>query len=258
MPEREKQMRVKTPSSENTCKYCGSQIEVIKLSYGRGKERIVSAMCPCVIEKQKQDKKKKKRQAMKRILQQQGFESGRFAEMTFDNFSHTDANVIEAVKDYSRSVKLNHRNWLYLYGGCGVGKTHMVVALTREIALNRQWKPTLISWVHHLSQVQQSWHDSRVKIDGSLIPESRVLVLDDIDKRAGAQWMLAHLYNIIDYRYIRQLPTIITANRSMAELCRFWDESKGCSDLSRAIISRIMGQLAKIVHMSADDIRLAG
>ena len=70
--------------------------------------------------------------------------------------------------------------------------------------------------------------------------------------------MLAHLYNIVDYRYIRQLPTIITANRSMAELCRFWDENKGGSDLSMAIISRIMGQLAKIVHMSADDIRLAG
>jgi len=251
-------MGIKKPPGENKCQYCGSPIEVIKLSYGRGKEKIVSAMCPCIIEKQKHEKKRKKRQTMMRILQQQGFESGRFAEMTFNNFYQADADVVEAVKDYSRSVKLNQRNWLYLYGGCGVGKTHVAVALTREMALNRQWKPTLISWMHHLSQIQQSWHDSRVKVDGSLILESRVLVLDDIDKRNGAQWMLAHLYNIIDYRYIRQLPTIITANRSMAELCRFWDESKGGSDLSRAIISRIMGQLAKIVHMSADDIRLAG
>jgi len=232
----------------------------LAISFGSRKERIVRLTCPCAIEKQKQDDQKRRQQEMMQILRQRGFESGRYAKMTFDNVSpiHMGSDVIEAVKGYMRSMQLNHRNWLYLYGDCGVGKTHMAVALARKIALDRQWKPALFSWAHHLSQVQQSWHDARVKVDFRLIRDSRVLVLDDMDKKAGGQWALAHLYDIIDYRYIRQLPTVMTANRSIGELCRFWNKSQAGSDLSRAIISRIMGQLGKIVHMTAKDFRLAG
>jgi len=232
----------------------------LAISFGSRKERIVRLRCPCVIEKQKQEEQNRKQQEMRELLRQRGFESGRYARMTFKNLScsHVGSDVIEAVKGYMRSIKLKHRNWLYLYGECGVGKTHMAVALSRQIALDRQWKPALISWAGYLSQVQQSWHDDGVKVERGLIRDSRVLVLDDMDKKVGAQWMLSHLYDIIDYRYIRQLPTIMTANQSMADLCRFWEENQGGSDLSRAIISRIMGQLAKIVHMRAEDFRLAG
>ena len=252
-------MGSKTPYSEDICKYCGKPLEVMTLSFGR-KKRGVRLTCPCVIEKQKRDEQKRKQQEMIQLLWQRGFESGRYAKMTFGNLScsHVGSDVIEAVKGYMRSSKPSQPNWLYLYGDCGVGKTHMAVALARKIALDRQWEPALFSWAHYVNQVQQSWHDARVKVDGRLIRNSRVLVLDDIDKNAGARWMLSHLYEIIDYRYIRQLPTIMTANRSMTDLCRFWDESKAGSDLSRAIISRIMGQLAKIVLLSAKDYRLAG
>lgn len=255
-------MQSKTPCSEDICKHCGNPLQVVKLAicFGSRKERIVRLTCPCVIEKQKRDEKKRKQQEMIQILRQRGFESGRYAKMTFNNVSrsHMGSDVIEAVKGYMGSIELDQRNWLYLYGDCGVGKTHLSVALARQIALDRQWKPALICWTHYLSRVQQSWHDGRVKVDGRLIRDSRLLVLDDIDKKAGARWMLSYLYDIIDYRYIRQLPTIITANKAIGALCRFWDENQGDSDLSKAIISRIMGQLAKIVHIRAQDFRLAG
>jgi DNA replication protein DnaC len=156
------------------------------------------------------------------------------------------------------SMELKGRNWLYLYGDCGAGKTHLAVALARKIALDRQWEPALISWAHYVNRVQQSWQDARVKVDGGPVRESLVLVLDDMDKKEGAPWMLSHLYDIIDYRYMHQLPTIMTANRSIEELCRFWNKSQSGSDLSRAIISRILGQLFKIVHMRGEDFRLLG
>lgn len=255
-------MGSKTQCTEDICKYCGKPLEVIKLaiSFGSKKERIVRLTCPCVIEKHRQGEQKRKQQEMIQLLRQRGFESGRYARMTFEDLSlsHMGSDVIEALKAYMRSIKPNQPNWLYLYGDCGAGKTHMAVALARKIALDRQWKPALFSWAHYVNQVQQSWHDARVKVDGRLIRDSRVLVLDDMDKKAGARWTLSHLYDVIDYRYIRKLPTIMTANRSTADLCRFWNENQGGSDLSRAIISRIMGQLAKIVHMRAEDFRLVG
>lgn len=255
-------MGSKTQTSEEICKYCGKPLEVMRLAvcFGSRKEMIVRLTCKCVMEKQMQDEEKRKRQEMIEILRQRGFDSGRYGKMTFDSlsFSKLGDTVIEAVRGYIRSIELNDRNWLYLYGDCGVGKTHVGVALARQIAFERQWKPALVSWSDYLSRVQQSWHDGRVKVDFSLIRESRMLVLDDMDKKAYAQWMLSHLYDIVDYRYIRQLPTIMTANRSIGELCRFLNESQGASDLSKAIISRIMGQLGKVVHMKGEDYRLAG
>ena len=255
-------MSSKTQCTKGMCKYCGKPLEVMKLAVSSGsrEERIVRLTCPCVIEKRKQDEQKRKQQEMIQILRERGFESGRYARMTFESLSccHMGGDVIESVKGYMRSMELNRRNWLYLYGDCGAGKTHMAVALARKIALDRQWEPAFISWAHYLSRVQQSWQDVQVKVDGRLVRDSRVLVLDDMDKKAGTQWMLSHLYDIIDYRYIQQLPTIMTANRSIGDLCRFWNESQPGSDLSRAITSRILGQLGKIVHMSAEDFRLAG
>ena len=255
-------MALKTQCSEEICEYCGQRLEVMKLALGFGsrKEMIVRLPCACVIERQKQDEQKRKQQEMMWVLRDRGFESGRYARMSFANLSdsHMGRDVIEALEGYMRSMQLKHRNWLYLYGDYGVGKTHIAVALARKVALERQWKPALFSWAHYLSRVQQSWHDVKVKVDWRLIRDSQVLVLDDMDKRAGTQWVLANLYDIIDYRYMRQLPTIMTANRSIGELSRFWNTTEQSSDLSRALISRIMGQLGKIIHLRAEDFRLVG
>ena len=112
-------MRSKTRCAEDICKYCGKPLEVMKLAicFGSGKEKIVRLTCPCVIEKQKQDAQKRKLQEIRQVLQDRGFETGKYAKMTFDNFSdsHLGSGAIEAAEGYMRSIKLTQRNWLYLY-----------------------------------------------------------------------------------------------------------------------------------------------
>ncbi|MCP4626599.1 MAG: hypothetical protein GY850_24305, partial [bacterium] len=103
---------------------------------------------------------------------------------------------------------------------------------------------------------QQSWRDENIKLDWNLARAARILVLDDIDKKIATQWTLSKLYDVIDSRCVHNLPTIITANRGVGELSRFWSVEKKNEDLSRAIISRIMGQLVKVIQFEGEDYRL--
>jgi len=80
-------------------------------------------------------------------------------------------------------------------------------------------------------------------------------VLDDIDKRAPTEWALGKFYELIDYRCLRLLPTILTANRNLEELSSFWSRNEQTQDLAGAIVSRMVGQLSEVIEFSGRDYR---
>lgn len=243
---------------EEKCKFCGKPLEVTKmrLPFGDKPESTITLPCECVLDQRKKQEEKNQRHSRLKILHGRGFGSGKYAFMTFKNWreGNVDASVLEAVTEYRKSVGLSGRNWLYMHGGHGVGKSHLSVALARAISLDRGWSTAIFPWTQYCGQIQQSWNDKEVVVDRPLIKDSTLIVLDDIDKKAGHQWALSELYDVIDQRYLKNLPTVITANRSIKELSSYW--SKEQEDLCRAIISRIMGQLIKIIHIKGADYRL--
>ncbi len=247
-------------ASPKVCPNCGQALEVLKrkIPFVTGRQISVTLMCECVRQAKERQHKQCQVQNMRRILAKRGFETGKYARMTLANWrnGNVGANVIAKAKEYVDGVTLNHRNWLYMYGGYGVGKTHIAVAVTRQITLGRKWRPALLAWTQYCGRIQQSWHDKRIKTDWHLIREARILVLDDIDKKDAAPWTLSQLYDVVDYRCIHNLPTIITANRSIGELSSFWGAEKKKKDLSKAIISRILGQVIKVIHFEGEDYRL--
>ena len=240
------------------CQHCGNRLEIIKIKVfgAAGKQKSIAVACECVRDKHKRQERKRQDKKMMQMLFDQGFQSGKYAVMTLANWQQKGigTDIIEAATDYIRSVGLNQANWLYLYGDYGVGKTHIAVALARQIAVDRRWQPALFRWGEYCSLIQQSWHDKRIHIDWQLSRYARILVLDDIDKKTATRWALSQLYDIIDYRYIHNLPTVMTANRSIIELSKFWN--KDSEDLGRAIISRVVGQLVKVIHFEGEDYRL--
>jgi DNA replication protein DnaC len=239
------------------CQHCGKGLTLIKFKAigATGQEKSMAMPCECVGEKHQREERKRQDEKMMRLLFDRGFQSGKYAAMTLGNWQPrgSGADIMEAVTDYIRCVALKQANWLYLYGNYGVGKTHIAVALARQIALDRRWEPALFRWGEYCSLIQHSWHDKRVQIDWRLSRNARILVLDDIDKKTATRWALSQLYDIIDYRYIHNLPTVMTANRSLSELSQFWH--KDSEDLCRAIISRVVGQLVKVVHFEGEDYR---
>lgn len=203
-----------------------------------------------------------------------GINIGRYARMTFDNFDtgrHKNAghHRNEAMR-YSLEVQPGQPNLLFMHGPYGAGKTHLAVAILHSVILYRiddnwgnGWSAYFADWTEHCSAVQQSWDrdkgeagPSESKLWGSM-RNCSILVIDDLDKRQPGEWAMGKLFEVVQHRYIREKPMVITANHSLEQLAEIWQGSNKAyiRDIGGAILSRFMGQLWGQLHVNGPDQR---
>ena len=247
------------PSSVS-CEDCGSPLASISLKVF-GEEIILRPACECRLREMKERERQARLNELHQLLRQNGLENGLYARMRLKDWEYRDPSseaVVGKLKNYLQGAHLGSRNWLYLYGSCGLGKTHLAVSALKHLCLNRQWEPLLVRWSETCSRIQQSWQGGNMEREFELWRQATrvtLLVIDDIDKRASSEWALGKLYELIDQRYLHCLPTIITANRNLEALSTYWGKTEPMQDLARAIVSRIVGQLAAVIEFSGRDYR---
>ena len=226
-----------------------------------GQRFVLRPACECRLCEQVERERRARLEHLSRSLRRQGLEDGRYAGMRLDTWCGRDACAEAAMtrlRAYFTEVRRGTRNWLYLYGGYGLGKTHLGVAALKHLCLDRRWESLLLRWSQYCSRIQQSWHDPDAASESQLwgrAAESDLLVCDDIDKRGASEWALGKLFELIDHRYLRQLPTVLIANRSLEALPAFWNRNDPMRDLATAIVSRIVGQLAAAIEFAGPDRR---
>jgi len=236
------------PSTSENCADCGRPVEW--LEYGGRRIRLA---CQCVRDQYDQRVQSLTDDRITIALRNAGLETGLYKQMTLDRWR--DIGVERRIMDYIRNVRLDSKNWLYLWGSYGLGKTHLAVAGARQIAYDRDWGPGLIRWAEYCSKIQQSWTDGSVRGDWRMARSCRILVVDDLDKKDATRWSLGQLFELIDYRYTAQAPTIFTANRPIKQLAERWMSAD--PDATQAIISRVVGQLYAAVQFKGTDYRLS-
>lgn len=105
--------------------------------------------------------------------------------------------------------------WLILVGGNGCGKTHLAVAIARQCLSTGV--PVLFAVVPDLLSVLRSTYarESQTTYDEAFVryTQARVLVLDDLGAEQSTAWAEGQLFQLLNYRYHRRLPTVITTNR---------------------------------------------
>lgn len=250
-----------TKPSGDSCEHCGRKLTVISVQV-LGANISLRPACECRLAEWEKLEKQARAAELHRMIRQQGLENGFYAGMTMGGWrDHDSAScaVREKLMVYLLGARLETRNWLYMHGGYGLGKTHLAVAALKYLCMDRQWKPLLIRWSEYCSRIQLSWHSAEAGNEYYLWRkafEAKLLVIDDIDKRASSEWALGKLYELIDYRYMLQLPTIITANRNIKNLSAYWARNEQTQDLAEAIISRVIGQLSVVMEFSGRDYRL--
>jgi DNA replication protein DnaC len=247
------------PSSDS-CEHCGSPLTLISLKVF-GEEIVLRPACECRLKELEEQERQARINELHQLIRQQGLENGLYARMSLEEWEARDPSceaVAGKLRSYLQSVHLGTRNWLYLYGSYGLGKTHLAVSALKYLCLDRQWKPLLVRWSEYCSRIQQSWQNSNADSEFDLwrgATNVTLLVLDDIDKRASSEWALGKLYELIDHRYVRQLPTVLTANRNLEKLAAFWSRNEQMKDQAGAIVSRIIGQLSAVIEFSGRDYR---
>jgi len=132
---------------------------------------------------------------------------------------------------------------LYLYGPVGVGKTHLALAIMKEV-IDKEID-TLFIRVTDLLQRLRPPNNDVVLLE--LVETVDFLVLDDFGMQKDTSWTYEQLTSIVDARLIEELPTIITSNFTLELLAANGIEGE-------RIASRIR-QLCEIVLIKGKDYR---
>ena len=179
----------------------------------------------------------------------------RLSHLTFENFNRTGnhkaefvspqeaaslADALNGAEEFSRNLN----GWLLLEGAYGCGKTHLAAAIAN--ACVQRGVPTLFITVPDLlDSLRFAYNDPETTFEQRFedIRAADLLVMDDFGTQNATPWAQEKLFQIINYRYINKLPTVITTNLILDEI-----ESR--------IRSRLQdSEFVKYVRITAPDFR---
>ena len=147
--------------------------------------------------------------------------------MTFGSFDHHRLNLSPEVRDnleraYHLALDFAQKpeGWLVFQGMTGAGKTHLAAAIVnyRYQAHMPAMFVVVPEFLDHLRGSFSS--DARTTYDQLFerVKTAPLLVLDDFGEQSATPWAQEKLYQVLNYRYNAQLPTVITTSRSLEEL----------------------------------------
>lgn len=106
--------------------------------------------------------------------------------------------------------------WLFLQGGHGVGKTHLVAAIANQLRVRDQ--PVLFMTAPDLlDRLRATFEPESQETFQRLfhfIGDVDVLILDDLGAHTSTPWVKEKLFQLLNQRYLERRPTVITSNRT--------------------------------------------
>lgn len=109
---------------------------------------------------------------------------------------------------------------LLLSGNIGVGKTHLVCALLADLIRDGMEDIRFVEAADLQEAVKGGYGAGREDADLRAWIQPKILVIDDLGRsiagKENASWAVALFTNIINGRYNRQLPTLITTNLELS------------------------------------------
>jgi DNA replication protein DnaC len=190
----------------------------------------------------------------------------RYLSCTLDNFevhndSHRDALKIsrQFVKNYPAQEV-----GLVFIGPCGVGKTHLAVAIIQELIRTKDAACIFYDFRDLIREIQSTFTpESTLSESDVLSPvfSSEVLVLDELGAKRTSAWVEETVFYIINHRYNHKKMTLFTTNYPDTEESEDKRDSfykKGDESLIDRIGVRLRSriyEMCKVVEMWGDDYR---
>ena len=122
----------------------------------------------------------------------------------------------ETALDYARHPE----GWLLLRGGYGCGKTHLAAAIANA-TLDKGLPVIFVTVPDLLDYLRAAYAPTSLTSYDQRFEEVRtapLLILDDLGTEHATPWALEKLFQLLNYRYMADLPTVITTNRDLEEM----------------------------------------
>lgn len=146
---------------------------------------------------------------------------------------------------------------LLFLGGCGVGKTHLAVALLKEVVKKTGDRGLFYDFRDLLREIQGSWNSvSQASELDVLRPvlDARILVLDELGANKPTVWVRDTISYIINCRYNEKKVTIFTSNY-LDNPSRMGEETL-IDRIETRLRSRLY-EMCSVVEIGGDDFRKA-
>lgn len=145
---------------------------------------------------------------------------GSFEERAGEGLSPDELKSMQKVLKAAHGFSEKPKGWLVLMGGYGSGKTHLAAAIANYRA--RLGDPPLFVMVPDLLDHLRATFSphSNVAFDRRFdeIRTAPLLVLDDLGTQSMTPWVKEKLYQLFNYRYNAELPTVITTSDALDDI----------------------------------------
>jgi DNA replication protein DnaC len=148
-----------------------------------------------------------------------GMTHERLRRMQFKNFDARGTNLAEHERASLQSALRvamayaeNPQGWLVVQGANGCGKTHLAAGIANRAL--RDGRHVLFAGVADLLD------DLRRDDLFQDVREVDLLVLDDFGMQERSTWAKERLFQVVNYRTLAELPTVVTTDRGQGDLQR--------------------------------------
>ena len=212
------------------CKKCHTQ----RIFVSEDKKFVARCLCRCQSEeREKQIELEKQKQQLEKIkqLKEMSLLGRKYKNSTFDNLD------LKRPESFSKAIKRCHaycQAWqeikskgygLYLYGDVGTGKTELMACICNY--LTERFVPVIITNFLEISKKLRASYTNDFVTENDIIERLAkvdLLILDDVGseklkkKDNTDSFMQEKIYDIVNRRYINQMPTLFTSNYSIQDL----------------------------------------
>ncbi|GIX45634.1 MAG: AAA family ATPase [Candidatus Hydrogenedentota bacterium] len=151
----------------------------------------------------------------------------RFLNKSLDNFQAVTAehkHIVTFAKQFLKTFRSvapdQPAKGLLLMGREGCGKTHIAVAILREI-IRKGYSGLYWNVPELFLELRRTMNEQSDETEADLFDEARevdLLVLDDLGAEKTSEYVTDRLYVLINGRYEYDKATLVTTNRSLKEL----------------------------------------
>lgn len=238
---------------EYVCPSCNMTVQQKELEIPRGPykgEKIIANFgCKCADHELAYEARRKqahlKNKKMKRFFDYYSLINSALKDATLENYEPTNEELSKAKHNIMNYIQeFDGTKNLLLVGDYGTGKSHLSVAVTKE--LMEQGKECLfLSLPKLLTKIKETYNNKGITEDELLEAIQRVelLVLDDIGAEHHTGWVNSKLFEILDDRSGKS--TIYTTNLNSKDLRLRINERN---------VSRMM-ENTEVINMNGRDYR---
>lgn len=176
--------------------------------------------------------------------------SEEFRKKRFENFDYSRSKetmlAYSIAKSYSKDfeeIRVTRENSVMLIGQVGSGKTHLAIAIS-NVLLDKGIGVIYMPYRDSITNLKQSiLNAENYQREISKYKNAQVLLIDDLFKGEATPSDIKTMFEILDYRYFKNLPVIVTSEKTVDDLIKI-DEAVGSRlyEMSKDYVAELQGE----------------